>query len=193
MNQLQPRKVEVGALRRWLSEAIELTRRHIFVWLLATALFSLLCTIAALLQIIFVGIITGAAAAILGVSFGVLIAAHTDKRISGKALRRALLGTQNWRYTGRTTLDFIRRSPVFVLACVGTSLIFSRFPAPVNVSEATLPLMLWPLTFTPLRLVRVPRCNQYPPSNPHPPFSGDDTFGCLVGCERGSRPPGLFA
>ncbi len=39
MHMLEPRKVETGALKRWGQQALELTGRRFFVWLLITTLF----------------------------------------------------------------------------------------------------------------------------------------------------------
>lgn len=156
MNGIKPRKVEAGALRRWFKEALELTTRKFFTWLVATVLFAVLCTVAALSQLLFIGIIVIAAAAILGVSYGVLIAAYADRRVSRKALLHAPAQTQNGRYTGRTTIILVRRIPLFILIMGATGVYthpLFRGPQERSLLLTSLPLALFIFAFSVLGLL----------------------------------------
>ena len=101
VNELHPRKVEAGALRRWFGEALELMTRRFWLWLIATALFTTLRTVATLFPVLLLVPVI-AAASILGLSYGVLVAAYADRRANLEALPTSL----TWRTTTWDAAEF---------------------------------------------------------------------------------------
>lgn len=130
MNEIRPRKVGAEALTRWLLEALELMKRKFWLWLVATILFSMLCTLAALFGFLYFSVFTITAASILGINYGVMIAAYTDRQLSGKELWRALRSPRPWLYTGRTILAFFRKNLVVLSVSVIGSFLASRTTDP---------------------------------------------------------------
>ena len=141
MNEMQPHKVEAGALRRWLLEAFELTTRKFWLWLVATILFAVLCSVAALGDLFYVAIVTLAAAGVLGFSYGVLIAAYADTRLSGKRLWLALGSSRYYLYVGRTILELLWRSRIFVGLLILGSIYVSLRPS--SSAQLILPAFLY--------------------------------------------------
>ena len=150
MNELHPRRVEDGALRRWLKEALELTKRRFWLWLLASLLFSVLCALGMLSGLALLSVVGLIAAGTLGAAGGVLIAAYADRRLKFGDLLRALRGPEPRRYTLRVLPHTVWHNGFLVLisGIIGVIGIISPLfigvigSAPIPFPAATVPGLL---------------------------------------------------
>ena len=114
MNTLEPRKVEAGAVKRWLGEASELMTRRFLLWLLATVLFLTFCLMLSP-SVLFLNVIALVVMGSVSLGGGVYLAAYADQRISRRTLLRPGAMVWSWRYLVRTFPKVVRHNVVTII------------------------------------------------------------------------------
>jgi len=111
MHDLQPRKVESGAVKRWAREAWQLMQRGVILWLLYPAILAGLYALAGTASFLLPGL--GVALVLLfsalAVALGTLLAAHADGRLTRTQLGRHLIRPQLLVQYARRSLSWLIR------------------------------------------------------------------------------------